>query len=175
MTKFILSGTSVTVDADADTPLLWVIRDRLGLTGTTFGCGFGMCGPCIVHLDGHAIAARKDAISAPAIFVGTMVGPRSASSLAVANPIAPAAPVIRATLPVIDWVIWYPIRVAGCRGAPCWQFCPPDAPDEGDRHIGWNGLSLTDASGTKPAARLRYPPSSVVPLHCFSLVSCPCP
>ncbi len=55
MTKFTLNGKSVTVDADADTPLLWVIRDSLGLTGTKFGCGIGMCGACTVHLDGQAI------------------------------------------------------------------------------------------------------------------------
>lgn len=55
MTKFTLNGQSVTVDAEADTPLLWVIRDTLHLTGTKFGCGIGMCGACTVHLDGQAI------------------------------------------------------------------------------------------------------------------------
>lgn len=55
MTKFMLNGQSVSVDAEADTPLLWVIRDTLGLTGTKFGCGIGMCGACTVHLDGQAI------------------------------------------------------------------------------------------------------------------------
>ena len=55
MTKFMLNGNSVTVDDDSDTPLLWVIRDSLGLTGTKFGCGIGMCGACTVHLDGQAI------------------------------------------------------------------------------------------------------------------------
>lgn len=55
MTKFTLNGQSVSVDAEPDTPLLWVIRDSLGLTGTKFGCGIGMCGACTVHLDGQAI------------------------------------------------------------------------------------------------------------------------
>jgi isoquinoline 1-oxidoreductase alpha subunit len=55
MTKFTLNGRPVTVEAEADTPLLWVIRDDLGLTGTKFGCGIGMCGACTVHLDGQAI------------------------------------------------------------------------------------------------------------------------
>jgi len=47
----------VTVDADADMPLLWVLRDRLGLTGTKFGCGVGVCGACTVHLGGRAARA----------------------------------------------------------------------------------------------------------------------
>src|ERR1700674_2034877 len=43
------------VDVDGDTPLLWVLRDVLGLTGTKFGCGMALCGACTVHLDGVAI------------------------------------------------------------------------------------------------------------------------
>jgi isoquinoline 1-oxidoreductase alpha subunit len=49
-----LNGKHVTVKADPDTPLLWVLRDELGLTGTKFSCGAGLCGACTVHLDGHA-------------------------------------------------------------------------------------------------------------------------
>ena len=55
MTSFILNGKSVSVDDDPSTPLLWVIRDSLGLTGTKFGCGMALCGACTVHLDGIAI------------------------------------------------------------------------------------------------------------------------
>jgi isoquinoline 1-oxidoreductase alpha subunit len=55
MTSFILNGKSVYVDDDPSTPLLWVIRDSLGLTGTKFGCGMALCGACTVHLDGIAI------------------------------------------------------------------------------------------------------------------------
>lgn len=55
MTTFELNGQSVVVEADDDTPLLWVIRDVLRLTGTKFGCGIGMCGACTVHLNGRAI------------------------------------------------------------------------------------------------------------------------
>ena len=52
MTTFSLNGKTVTVDVDPDTPLLWVIRDELKLTGTKYGCGIAQCGACTVHLDG---------------------------------------------------------------------------------------------------------------------------
>lgn len=55
MSQFQLNGQTVTVDVDDDMPLLWAIRDTLGLTGTKFGCGIGMCGACTVHLNGRAI------------------------------------------------------------------------------------------------------------------------
>ena len=53
-TKFTLNGQPVTVDVADDTPLLWTIRDEIGLTGTKFGCGIGMCGACTVHVNGRA-------------------------------------------------------------------------------------------------------------------------
>src|SRR5271157_840969 len=52
--QFILNGKSTTVDVSPDIPLLWVLRDTLGLTGTKFGCGMALCGCCTVHLDGEA-------------------------------------------------------------------------------------------------------------------------
>lgn len=54
MTSFTLNGKKVTSEAEADTPLLWVIRDEMGLTGTKFGCGIAMCGACTVHVNGQA-------------------------------------------------------------------------------------------------------------------------
>jgi isoquinoline 1-oxidoreductase subunit alpha len=49
-----VNGTDRTVDVDSDTPLLWVLRDVLGMTGTKFGCGMALCGACTVHIDGVA-------------------------------------------------------------------------------------------------------------------------
>jgi isoquinoline 1-oxidoreductase subunit alpha len=50
-----VNGVDRTVDVDGDTPLLWVLRDVLGMTGTKFGCGMALCGACTVHVDGSAI------------------------------------------------------------------------------------------------------------------------
>jgi len=55
MIAFNLNGRDTRVDADADMPLLWLLRDTLGLTGTKFGCGAALCGACTVHLEGAAV------------------------------------------------------------------------------------------------------------------------
>ena len=53
--KITVNGRAEAVEAEPDTPLLWVIRDELGLTGTKFGCGVAQCGACTVHVDGQAV------------------------------------------------------------------------------------------------------------------------
>ena len=55
MVKLTINGKSHDVDVEPDTPLLWVIRDTIGLTGTKYGCGIAACGACTVHIDGQAV------------------------------------------------------------------------------------------------------------------------
>ena len=54
-TRLIVNGQSHEIDVAGETPLLWVLRDTLGLTGTKYGCGMGLCGACTVHLEGDAV------------------------------------------------------------------------------------------------------------------------
>jgi aerobic-type carbon monoxide dehydrogenase small subunit (CoxS/CutS family) len=54
-THLVVNGKAHAIDVASDTPLLWVLRDTLGLTGTKYGCGMGLCGACTVHLDGEAV------------------------------------------------------------------------------------------------------------------------
>lgn len=54
-TNLTVNGKSVELQVDPQTPLLWVLREQLGLTGTKFGCGMALCGACTVHVDGHAM------------------------------------------------------------------------------------------------------------------------
>jgi aerobic-type carbon monoxide dehydrogenase small subunit (CoxS/CutS family) len=63
MTAFTLNGRPVDVADDPSTPLLWVIRDTLGLTGTKYGCGVAQCGACTVHLDGRAVRSCSVALA----------------------------------------------------------------------------------------------------------------
>jgi len=53
--ELVVNGMRHTIDADPQTPLLWVIRDQVGLTGTKFSCGIGQCGACTLHVDGRAV------------------------------------------------------------------------------------------------------------------------
>jgi isoquinoline 1-oxidoreductase subunit alpha len=64
MATLTVNGRTVTVQAEPDTPLLWVLREDLGLTGTKFGCGMALCGACTVHLDGTPIRSCSTPLSA---------------------------------------------------------------------------------------------------------------
>jgi isoquinoline 1-oxidoreductase alpha subunit len=83
-TSLTLNGTAVRTEAEPDTPLLWVLRDELGLPGTKFGCGMALCGACTVHLDGAPVRACTTPLSACAgRSVTTIEGATDAVSLAV--------------------------------------------------------------------------------------------
>jgi isoquinoline 1-oxidoreductase subunit alpha len=61
--NFKINGANAAANSEPDTPILWVLRDELGLTGTKYGCGIGQCGACTVHLDGRAIRACQTPLS----------------------------------------------------------------------------------------------------------------
>src|SRR5215469_2752206 len=64
MIRLNLNGKDASLDVDADMPLLWVLRDTLGLTGTKFGCGMALCGACTVHVEGRPVRSCVTAVSA---------------------------------------------------------------------------------------------------------------
>ncbi len=66
MTTLHINGRDRTLDADPGTPILWALRDTLGLTGTKFGCGAALCGACTVHMNGQAIRSCVTPVSAAA-------------------------------------------------------------------------------------------------------------
>lgn len=66
MISFRINGRAVSVEAEGQTPLLWVIREQLALTGTKYGCGIAACGACSVHVDGHTVRSCAFPVSAAA-------------------------------------------------------------------------------------------------------------
>jgi len=65
-TQFKVNGKSVELQIDSQTPLLWALREQLGLTGTKFGCGMALCGACTVHVDGNAVRSCVTPVKAVA-------------------------------------------------------------------------------------------------------------
>ena len=63
MTRLTINGQPHDIDAPDDTPLLWVLRDELGMTGTKYGCGVAACGACTVHIDGEAVRSCQVALA----------------------------------------------------------------------------------------------------------------
>src|SRR3954454_4968995 len=94
-----VNGAAHSVDVDGDTPLLWVLRDVLGMTGTKFGCGMALCGACTVHIDGAAtrscITAIESIGNSPIMTIEAIGGPLTLSSLPpiglIERKISPAA------------------------------------------------------------------------------------
>ena len=76
--QFKVNGKTVSSNSEADTPLLWVIRDELGLTGTKFGCGASLCGACTVHVNGEAVRSCQ-----------TQVGNVAGSSVSTVESLGP--------------------------------------------------------------------------------------
>jgi isoquinoline 1-oxidoreductase subunit alpha len=64
MARLTINGQSHNIDVDPNTPLLWVIREQVGLTGTKYGCGIAQCGACTVHMDGEAVRSCSLPVSA---------------------------------------------------------------------------------------------------------------
>jgi isoquinoline 1-oxidoreductase alpha subunit len=86
MVNLTVNGTTHTVDADPDMPLLWALRDLLNLTGTKYGCGIAACGACTVHLDGQPVRSCQTPISdAAGKAVTTIEGVRGQVAEAVQN------------------------------------------------------------------------------------------
>src|SRR5215467_7983462 len=78
-----INGSAHSIDADGDTPLLWVLRDVLGMTGTKFGCGVALCGACTVHLDGaptRSCITALDSIGPAAITTIEAIGATAAGA-----------------------------------------------------------------------------------------------
>ena len=88
MIKFSVNGKAVSVDAEADMPLLWALREDLQMTGTKFGCGMALCGACTVHLDGQPVRSCSTPLSAAAgrkvTTIEAMAGTRAGKAVQMA-------------------------------------------------------------------------------------------
>ncbi len=85
MINFTLNGKEVSVDAPDDTPLLWVLRDDLRLTGTKFGCGMAQCGACTVHLDDQPIRSCVTPVAEVEVATASIIGVVSPTSASISS------------------------------------------------------------------------------------------
>lgn len=98
MVRLVVNGNAVEVNSDADTPLLWALREQLGLTGTKYGCGAALCGCCTVHVDGET---RRSCV--------TPIGAVAGASITTIEGLRPAAGELH---PVQE--AWIELDVAQC-------------------------------------------------------------
>ena len=118
-----VNGTSHDVDVDADTPLLWVLRDVLGMTGTKFGCGAALCGACTVHMNGSPIRSCITPIAS--------VGTAAITTIETIGDTAAGAKIQKA---------WLDLEVVQCGYCQSGQIMSASAllagnPDPTDKHI----------------------------------------
>jgi hypothetical protein len=108
-----VNGNAYNVDVDGDTPLLWVLRDMLGMTGTKFGCGMALCGACTVHIDG--VAARSCITSIDS------VGDSAITTIEAIGATAVGAKIQKAWLTATYRNAATASRARSCRPRRCWR------------------------------------------------------
>jgi len=127
-TTIIINGKSAEVDAEPDTPLLWVLRGELQLTGTKFGCGIAVCGVCTVHLDGQPVRACVTPLSA--------VGTRAVTTIeGLAGPDADALHAAWTALDVVQCGYCQPGQIMSA----CALLRATPAPTDAEIDAGMNG------------------------------------
>ena len=139
--RFTVNGTEREVDVEEDMPLLWVLRDELGLTGVKYGCGVAQCGACTVHLDGAAVRSCQ-------IAAGTLEGAEVVTIEGIGTPTAPHA----------VQEAWIEHQVAQCGYCQSGQIMQAAAlleatPDPSDEDIGFEMDGNLCRCGTYPRIR----------------------
>ena len=151
MIEFSINGRAVRVDVDPDTPLLWVIRDEVGLTGTKFGCGIGMCGACTVHVGGRA---TRSCI--------TPVSDVAGAEITTCDPLVPESVMFCPLQPMVEPVaVVFPAVLAPSRLIALASAAAPGAATEADR-LRPAELSVRLAEMLAPANVVPVPASACV-------------
>ena len=135
-----VNGRDYTIDVLPDTPLLWAIRDDIGLTGTKYGCGIAQCGACTVHVDGEAV--RSCVLPVTAVAGKTIATIEDCLTIGVIRSNSPGS---RKTFPSVATAS----QGRSCRPWPCWRGNPIPATKTSMRRW-WEtsvGVALTSGSG----------------------------